>query len=99
MELQPQDAQYNGVVTKLGNEHRQGLLVFEYCEMGVGDMCNIPGGYRAAVDNLEASRVLERCEWEFVMAGEVFVYESDSCGSAVNEGVGSNSFVAEGNLA
>ena len=56
VELQPRNAEYNRVVTQLGDEHRQGLLMFEYCEVGVGNMCNVTGGYRAAVDDLEASR-------------------------------------------
>jgi len=67
--------------------------------VGVGNMRNVTGGYRAAVDDLEASRILEGCKRELVMAGEIFVYESDSCSSAVNEGVGSNGLVAEGDIA
>jgi len=30
VELQPQDSQYNGVVSKLCDKHRLELLVFEY---------------------------------------------------------------------
>jgi hypothetical protein len=67
--------------------------------MGVGDMCNVPRGYRAAINDLEASRILEWREGELVMAGKVFVYECDSGGSAVDQGMSSNGLVAEGNIA
>ena len=67
--------------------------------MGVGNMGNVPGGYRAAVDDLEASWILKGCKWESVMACEIFVYESDSCSSAVDKGVGGNGPVAEGDIA
>ena len=99
MELQPQNAEHNRVVAKLGDKHRQGLLMFEYCEVGVGNMRDVAAGYRAAVDDLKASGILEGCKWGLVMACEVFVYESDSCSSAVNEGMGGNSPVAEGDTA
>jgi len=67
--------------------------------MGVGDMGNVPGGYRATVNDLKASGVLEGCEWELVMVGKIFVDESDSRSSVVDEGVGGNSPVAEGDIA
>ena len=99
VELQPQNAKHHRVVAKLGDEHRQGLLMFKYCEVGVGNMRDVAGGYRAAVDDLKASGILEGCECELVMAGEILVYESDSCSSAVDEGVVGNSPVAEGDIA
>jgi len=37
--------------------------------------------------------------WELVMPCNIFVYESDSCSSAVNEGMGGNSPVAKGDIA
>ena len=40
VELQPWDAKNNRVVAELHDEHRQCFLVFEYCEVGVGNMCN-----------------------------------------------------------
>jgi len=40
--------------------------VFEYCEVGVGNMRNVAGGYWVAVDDLEASRILEGRKWELV---------------------------------
>ena len=58
VELQPQNAEHNRVVANLGDEHRQRLLMFEYCEVGVANMRDVAGGYRAAVDDLEASGVL-----------------------------------------
>ena len=99
VELQPRNAEYNWIMAKLGDEHWQGFLMFEYCEVGVGNMHNVTGGYRAAVDDLEASGMLEGGKWELVMAGEIFVYESDSCSSAVDEGMGGNRLVAEGDIA
>ena len=67
--------------------------------MGVGDMGNVPRGYRVAINDLEASGVLEGCEWELVMVGKIFVDKSDSRSSAVNEGMDGNSPVAEGDIA
>jgi len=52
-----------------------------------------------AINNLEASGILKGCEWELVMACEVFVYKSDSSSSAVNEGMGGNGPVTEGDFA
>ena len=86
-------------MAELGDEHRQGLLVFEYCEVGVGNMSDVAGGYRVAVDDLKASGVQEGCKQELVMACEVFVYESDSSSSAVDEGMGGNGPVTEGDFA
>ena len=73
VELQPRNAEHHRVVAKLGDEHWQGLLMFKYYEVGVGNMRDVAGGYRAAVDDLEASGILEGCEWELVMAGEILV--------------------------
>jgi len=67
--------------------------------VGVGDMRNVSGRYRAAIDDLKASRILEWCEGELVMAGKVLVHDSDSRGFAVNQRVCSNGLVAEGNIA
>jgi len=71
----------------------------EYCEVGVGNMRNVAGGYRAAVDDLKASGILKGCKRELVMVCEVFVYESDSSSSAVDDGVGGNGPVTEGDFA
>jgi len=73
--------------------------MFEYCEVCVGNVRNVAGGYWAAVDDLKASWILKGCKWELVMACEIFVYESDSRSSAVDKGVGGNSPVAEGDIA
>ena len=43
--------------------------------------------------------MLEWCEWELVMAGEVFVDEGYSCCSAVDQGVAGYGFVTKGNVA
>jgi len=59
--------------------------MLEYCEVGVGNVRNVAGGYRAAVDDLKASGILKGCKWELVMACKVFVYESDSSSSAVDD--------------
>ena len=67
--------------------------------MGVGNMGNVPRGYRAAVDDLKASWILKGCKWELVMVCEIFVYKSDSHSSAVDKGMGGNSPVAEGDIA
>jgi len=99
VELQPRDAYHNWVVAKLWDEHRQGFLMLEYCEVGVGNVRNVARGYRAAVDDLKASGVLKGCKQELVMACEVFVYESDSSSSAVDEGVRGNGPVTEGDFA
>ena len=61
--------------------------MLEYCEVGVGNVRNVAGGYRAAVDDLNASGILKGHKRELVMACEVFVYESDSSSSTVDEGV------------
>ena len=73
--------------------------MLEYCEVGVGNVRNVAGGYRAAVDDLKAPGILKGCKWELVMACKVFVYESDSSSSAVDEGVGGNGPVTEGDFA
>jgi hypothetical protein len=73
--------------------------MFEYCEVGVGNMRDVARGYRAAIDDLKASWILKGCKWKLVMACEVFVYESDSRSSAVDKGMGGNSPVAEGDIA
>jgi len=41
VEFQPWDAKHHWVVAELCNEHRQGRLMFEYYEVGVGNMCNV----------------------------------------------------------
>ena len=99
VELQPRNAKYNWIVAELCDEHRQGLLMFEYCEVSVGNVRNITRGYRVAVDDLEASWILKGWKWESVMAYEIFIYESDSRSSAVDKGVGGNGPVAEGDIA
>ena len=38
--------------------------------MGVGDIRNVSGRHRAAIDDLKASRILEWCEGELVMAAK-----------------------------
>ena len=86
-------------MAELGDKHRQGRLVFEYCEVGVGNVRDVARGYQAAVDDLKASGVLEGYKQELVMACEVFVYESDSSSSAVDEGMGGNGPVTEGDFA
>jgi hypothetical protein len=52
-----------------------------------------------AIDDFEASGILEGCEWELVMAGKVFIYKSTSCSSTVNEGISGNGLGAEGDIA
>jgi len=99
VELQPRDAEHNRIVAALCDEHRQGLLMFEYGEVGVGNVHNVAAGYRAAVDDLQASGILKGCKWELVMACEVFVYKSDSSSSAVDEGMGGNGPVTKGDFA
>jgi len=99
VELQQRNAEYKRIVAELCDEHRQGLLMFEYCKVSVGNVRNVAGGYWAAVDDLEASWILKGCKWELVMACEIFVYESDSCSSAVDKGMGGNNPVAEGDIA
>jgi len=37
--------------------------------------------------------------WELVMPCNIFIYKSDSCSFAVNECMGGNSPVAEGDIA
>jgi len=73
--------------------------MLEYCDVGVGNVRNVAGGYRAAVDDLKASGILKGCKRELVMACEVFVYESESSSSAVDEGVGGNGPLTEGDFA
>ena len=99
VEFQPRDAEHNRVVAELCDEHRQGLLVLKYCKAGVGNMGNVTRRYWAAVDDLEASGILKGCKRELVMACEVFVYKSDSSGSAVDEGMGGNGPVIKGDFA
>jgi len=67
--------------------------------MDIGDMNNIFGGYRATIGDFEYSWILEGCEGESMMVGEIIVYKSDSGGSTVDQGMSSNGLVAEGKLA
>jgi len=67
--------------------------------VGVGNVGDITGGNRAAIDDFKASRVLEGCEGYFVMTGKVFIYKSDSGSSTVNQGVSSNGLIAERKVA
>jgi len=45
------------------------------------------------------SGIPEGCMWELVMLCNIFIYKSDSCSFAVNECMGGNSPVAEGDIA
>jgi len=73
--------------------------MLEYCEVGVGNVHNVAGGYRAAVYDLKASGILKGCKRELAMACDVFVYDSNSSSSTVDEGVGGNGPVTEGDFA
>jgi len=53
-------------------------------------MDNVLRGYQVAFDGVETSGILEGYECELVMAGEIFVYESDSHSSAVDKGMDGN---------
>jgi len=53
VEFQPWDAKHHWVVAKLCDEHRQGLLMFEYYKVGVGNMWDVDQGYRVAIDELK----------------------------------------------
>jgi len=74
MELQRWDAEHNRIVAELCDEHRHGLLMFDYCEVGVGSMRHAAGGCRVAFDDLKASGILKGCKKQLVMVWEFFVH-------------------------
>ena len=74
MELQPWQAEDNGVCSKLGDKHGEVLILVVLD--GEADACkvgNCARFNRSSVDNLNISGDFQDMEWELVMAGKGFV--------------------------
>ena len=75
---------------ELGDEHGQTLHVLVDRELDLGHVGNIVGFDESFIDDLERTRFLELEHRKTVTARKVFVYESVSRRSIVNEGIRTN---------